>query len=59
MKVELKQLHDRKVMKVVKFKELTKEQRRHALAYLIFPKRKKCGKVKDRGALMGANSEST
>ena len=34
---ELKQLHDREVMKVKHSKDLTKEQRRDALAYLMLP----------------------
>ena len=33
--------------------ELTSEQRREALAYLMFLKRKRCGKVKGRGCADG------
>jgi hypothetical protein len=40
------QLHDRKVMKPVHSRELTPEERREALAYLMFLKQKWCGKVK-------------
>jgi Reverse transcriptase (RNA-dependent DNA polymerase) len=40
---ELKQLHDREVMKVKHSKDLTKEQRQDALAYLMW-----CGKYKAR-----------
>ena len=38
---ELQQLHDRKVMKAKHAKELTREQKKEALAYLIFLKRKR------------------
>jgi hypothetical protein len=47
------QLHDRKVMKPVHSRELTPEERREALAYLMFLKRKRCGKVKGRGCADG------
>jgi Reverse transcriptase (RNA-dependent DNA polymerase) len=50
---EMQQLHDRKVMKAKCKKELTPEQRRDALAYLMFLKRKRCGKVKARGCADG------
>jgi hypothetical protein len=50
---EMQQLHDRVVMKVKDAKELTPEQRRDALAYLMFLKRKRCGKVKGRGCADG------
>ena len=50
---EMRQLHDRKVMKPRDAKELTPEQRREALAYLMFLKRKRCGKVKGRGCADG------
>ena len=43
---EMKQLHDRDVMIPVHKKSLTPEQRREALAYLMFLKRKRCGKIK-------------
>ena len=45
---EMKQLHDRDVMIPVHKKSLTPEQRREALAYLMFLKRKRCGKIKGR-----------
>jgi hypothetical protein len=53
VKSELQQLHDRKVMMPVTQQSLTKEQRLRALAYLMFLKRKRCGKVKARGCADG------
>jgi hypothetical protein len=50
---EMAQLHDRKVMKPVHSRELTPEEWREALAYLMFLKRKRCGKVKGRGCADG------
>ena len=43
---EMCQLHDRGVMMPVHKKNLTSEQQKEALAYLMFLKRKCCGKVK-------------
>ena len=40
-------------MKVTHSKDLTKEQRRDALAYLMYLKRKRCGKYKARGCADG------
>ena len=50
---EMKQLHDREVMIPVHKKSLTHEQRKEALAYLMFLKRKRCGKIKGRGCADG------
>ena len=50
---EMRQLHDRDVMVQVHKKSLTPEQRREALAYLMFLKRKRCGKIKGRGCADG------
>ena len=50
---EIRQLHDRGVMIPVQKESLTLEQRREALAYLMFLKRKRCGKVKGRGCADG------
>ena len=50
---EMRQLHDRDVMKPVYKKSLTHEQRKEALAYLMFLKRKRCGKIKGRGCADG------
>ena len=50
---EMKQLHDREVMIPVHKKSLTHEQCKEALAYLMFLKRKCCGKIKGRGCADG------
>ena len=50
---EMRQLHDREVMIPVHKKCLTPEQRKEALAYLMFLKRKRCGKIKGRGCADG------
>jgi hypothetical protein len=46
---ELKQLHDRKVLEPKVPTELTRDQKRKALKYLMFLKKKRCGMVKGRG----------
>jgi hypothetical protein len=53
VKKEMLQLHERKVMSPKHAKELTPEQKQEALAYLMFLKRKRCGKVKGRGCADG------
>ena len=50
---EMRQLHDRDVMKPVYKHSLTPEQWKEALAYLMFLKRKRCGKIKGRGCADG------
>ena len=55
---ELQQLHDRKVMKSKHSKDLTWKQRRDALGYLMFLKRKRCGKVKGRGCADGSKQRA-
>ncbi len=50
---ELKMLHDRVAVKPMKPKELNAEQRRDALAYHMYLKRKRNGKVKGRGCADG------
>ena len=50
---EMRQLHNRGVMLPVQRESLTLEQRKEALAYLVFLKRKRCGKVKGRGCADG------
>ena len=50
VKAELQQLHDLKVMEA---KLLTTTQKREALGYLMFLKRKRCGKIKARGCADG------
>ena len=53
VKKEMKQLHDREVMIPVHKISLTREQRKEALAYLMFLKRKCCRKIKGRGCADG------
>ena len=50
---ELKQLHDRKVIKPVDVRNMTSEERKKALAYLMFIKEKRDGSVKARGCADG------
>jgi len=50
---EMQQLHDRKVMQVRNPSKLTPEQKKEALAYLMFLKRKRGGKIKGRGCTDG------
>ena len=50
---EMRQLDDRGIMMPVHKKCLTPEQRKEALAYLMFLKQKRCGKVKGRGCADG------
>jgi hypothetical protein len=58
VKKELEQVHERKVMRPCKHRELTSEQKREALAYLMFLKRKRCGTVKGRGCADGRKQRS-
>jgi hypothetical protein len=53
VKKEMLQLHDRKVMAPKHAKELSHEQKQEALAYLMFLKCKRCGKIKGRGCANG------
>jgi hypothetical protein len=53
VKKEMLQLHDRKVMAPKQAKELTPEQKKEALAYLMFLKHKCCGKIKGWGCANG------
>lgn len=53
VKKEMKQLHDRKVMQVKHPTELTSQQKKEALAYLMFLKRKRGGMIKGRGCADG------
>ena len=53
VKQEMQQLHDRKVMQPIRRKDLTPEQKREALGYLMFLKKKRCGKIKGRGCADG------
>ena len=53
VKQEMQQLHDCKVMQPVWDKDLSPEQKREALGYLMFLKKKRCGKIKGRGCADG------
>jgi len=50
---EMKQLHDRKTIRPRYSKDLTLEDKRRALGYLMFIKEKRCGTVKGRGCADG------
>ncbi len=50
---ELHQLHDRQVIDIMDPTMLTREQRRAALQYLMFLKKKRCGRIKGRGCADG------
>ena len=50
---EMHQLHYRNVLSPKYPKELTREERRNALRYLMFLKEKRCGKIKARGCADG------
>jgi hypothetical protein len=50
---EMKQLHDRHVGEPVKANLLTSGEKRRALEYLMFLKKKRCGKIKGRGCADG------
>jgi Reverse transcriptase (RNA-dependent DNA polymerase) len=50
---ELKQLHDRQVIEAVNPTTMTREQKRAALHYLMFLKKKRCGRIKGRGCAEG------
>ena len=55
---ELKQLNDQLVAKPVSPESLTEEQRRRALAYLMFLKEKRCGTIKGRGCADGRKQKN-
>ena len=50
---ELQQLHDRNVLEPTSANELTREQKRGALNYLMFLKKKRNGRIKGRGCADG------
>jgi hypothetical protein len=50
---ELKQLHDRAVMQPVFSHSLSREEKQRSLAYLMFLKQKRSGKIKGRGCADG------
>ena len=53
MKKEMQQLHDRKVMQPISQKDLSPEQKKEALGYLMFLKKKGCGTIKGWGCADG------
>ena len=53
VKSEMGQLHKRTVMKPKHSKDLTTEQQKEALAYLMFLKQKRCGTIKAQGCADG------
>ena len=51
--VEMQQLHNRQVGTPVRANMLTENEKRKALEYLMFLKKKRCGKIKGRGCADG------
>ena len=58
VKKEIQQLHDRGVLRAVHKSDLTWDQIKEALGYLMFLKRKRCGKIKGRGCADGRKQRS-
>jgi hypothetical protein len=54
---ELRQLDYRNVIKPVSGKELTPEQQRRALHYLMYLKQRRCGQIKARGCADGRKQQ--
>eukprot|EP00957_Ditylum_brightwellii_P102200 7790610-Ditylum_brightwellii.AAC.1 len=50
---ELKQLHDRLVMDPKQPEQMSREEKKAALQYLMFLKQKRCGTIKGRGCADG------
>ena len=55
----MQQLHDREVMKPKHAHELTPEQKRASLQYLMFLKKKRDGTIKGRGCADGRKQHET
>ena len=55
---EMQQLHDRKVMQPIKRKDLSPTQKREALGYLMFLRKKRNGTVKGRGCADGCKQRA-
>ena len=55
---ELKQLHERMVMEPQDPNKLTRAEKKAALQYLMFLKKKRCGKIKGRGCADGRKQRS-
>ena len=58
VKKEMQQLHDRKVMQPINQKDLSPAQKREALGYLMFLKKKWCGAIKGRGCVDGQKQQA-
>ena len=52
---ERRQLHDRMVIELVDSNDLSAAENKAALQYLMFLKKKRCGKIKGRGCADGRN----
>ena len=50
---EMQQLHDREVLEPTKYEDMSREQKRKVLRYLMFLKKKRCGRIKGRGCADG------
>ena len=58
MKKEMQQLHDQKVMQPINQKDLSQEQKKEALGYLMFLKKKRCGTIKGQGCADGCKQRA-
>jgi hypothetical protein len=56
--MELKQLHDRKVLEPKDAAKLSREAKRASLRYLMLLKKKRCGRIKARGYADGRGQRS-
>ncbi len=56
---EVEQLYTRKVSKPVNGDDLTREQKRAPLRYLMFLTKKRCGRIKARGCADGRKQQET
>eukprot|EP00957_Ditylum_brightwellii_P044134 3349051-Ditylum_brightwellii.AAC.1 len=56
---ELKQLHNWIVLKLRSPEEMTKQEKSAALQYLMFLKKKRCGKSRAKAVQMAGSSTST
>jgi hypothetical protein len=54
----MQQLHDREIMRPHAPTEITAEHCQDALAYLMFLKRKLCGKIKSKGCTNGCKQQA-
>ena len=58
VKKEMQQLYDQKVMQPVTRKDLSQEQKKEALGYLMFLKKKRCGTIKGWGCADGCKQRA-